>query len=298
MENTVQGVLVMLLATSMTNVGAVVQKRGVDRLPPFDQQPVWDSVKAVLRTPLWVFGWLLGVAGIVLNMVALGLADISVIQPLNGFGLVVLAVFSRFYLGERLHPSTIAGIGAVIAGVVVVGATVPPSRVFTAPAEILACYTHPAALSTLAGLGVGIAATFALARRVAPIAGILFALVAAACSVTGLTFSKGFFGLLTVAGLGGTLGMPPAWGLLAMLLTLSILAMMVQQLSFQKGRAVVVTPVFAATSVLLPLLPGALVFGEQLAGTVLLAPVFIVSGVVLLGLRQPGSARPSEQPIH
>ncbi|MEE8408949.1 MAG: M14 family zinc carboxypeptidase [Myxococcota bacterium] len=284
MGNTATGIAIMLVATSMTNTAAVLQKKAVDGLPAFDRQPLLQSIRDVLRTPLWVVGWAMAAVAIVLNMVALGLADISIIQPLNGFGLVVLAVVSRLVLGERIR--TLAGIGMsmVISGVVVVGLAVPESHVFKTADEILASYTHTSAVVVLAAMLGVLGGLWLLGHRTTRVAGILFSFVAAGCSVIGLTFSKGYFGLLTLNGMSETLARPPAYLLLVLLLLFSTLAMIVQQLSFQKGRAVVVTPVFAATSVLLSLLFGASVFGESIGGLSLAATLLILVGVVLLGL--------------
>jgi drug/metabolite transporter (DMT)-like permease len=218
-------------------------------------------------------------------LVALGLADISVVQPLNGFGLAVLALFSRWYLGERLTPAMLAGIAAVIAGVAVIGATVAESRAPAGAGEILAAYTN--GLPALAGLVVAPLVVWAAARRAGRLTGVLYAVAAAAASVVGLTFSKGAFGLFAVVGLGAALSTWPTYALLGVMLCFSTLAMFLQQMSFQKGKAVVVTPVFAATSVVLPLLAGAVVFGERVAWLTFLAVLFIVVGVVVLGAARP-----------
>jgi drug/metabolite transporter (DMT)-like permease len=285
MGNTALGVALMLLSTSMMNVGAVLQKKAVDTLPPFDRSPVLDSVKAVLRAPTWLLGWGMATFAIVLNMVALGLADISVIQPLNGFGLVVLVLASRALLGERLGALAGIGVGLVMAGVAAVGFTLPESQVFTDAPALLGVYVQPMAVGSLVGFALLAALSWLAASRIPRFAGILFAFAAAVCSVVGLSFSKGWFGLLALTGFGAVLGAGWPWLLLALLLTFSISAMALQQLSFQRGRAVVVTPVFASASVVLPLLVGRLVFGEQLPLASLPGPLLIVVGVVLIGLR-------------
>jgi drug/metabolite transporter (DMT)-like permease len=296
MQNTTLGVAIMLVATTLTNVGAVMQKKAVDGMPAFDKQPILDSLRSVLGTPLWLVGWLLATFAIVLNMVALGLADISIIQPLNGFGLVVLAVVSRFYLGERLGTQALFGMGAIVLGVGLVGLLTPESRIFVASDELYAVYTHGGAAATLLALVGFVVALVLLARSGKGSAGILFALAAASCSVLGLTFAKGYFGLLAVTSIGATLADWPSYLLLLPVIACSTGAMALQQLSFQKGRAVVVTPVFAATSVLLPLLTGRMVFGEQLAVASLVAASLIVVGVVLLGARQP-AATPTPETV-
>jgi drug/metabolite transporter (DMT)-like permease len=285
MGNTVLGVSLMLLSTSMMNVGAVLQKKAVDTLPPFDATPLTSSVKAVLTTPIWLVGWLMATSAIVLNMAALGLADISIIQPLNGFGLVVLVLASRLLLGERLDALAAGGVALVVTGVACVGLTLPESRVFVGAEGLLGVYLQPLAFGSLLGLALLAVLAWMTARRARGRAGILLAFAAAVCSVVGLSFSKGYFGLLALSGPAGVLG-PGAWLLLGLLLSFSISAMMLQQLSFQKGRAVVVTPVFASTSVVLPLAVGRLVFGEQLPPVALLGPLIIVVGVVLIGMRQ------------
>ncbi len=290
MNDTVLGIAIMLVSTSMMNVGAVIQKKAVDRLPSFDGRPILENVKNVLKTPLWLVGWAMGVAAIVSNMVALGMADISIIQPLNGFGLAVLAVFSRYYLGERLTPVTLAGVGAVIVGVVLIGATATVSREFTDANELLSSYTHRTALIALGGFLVMIFGLWALAKRASRIAGVLYAYVAAACSVFGLTFSKGLFGIPHLIGWGAALTMWPTYLLAVIMFPFSTLAMFLQQMSFQKGRAVVVTPVFAATSVVLPLVIGATVFAESVSWLTIVAVLFIVVGVVLLGMKEEKEA--------
>jgi drug/metabolite transporter (DMT)-like permease len=279
------------VSTTLVNVGAVLQKREVDRLPDFEHTPLLQSLRGVLGAPLWVLGWLVTTVAVVLNMIALGLADISVIQPLNGFGLVVLALLSRFYLGERIDVRAIVGMGLIFGGVVVVGLVLPDSHVFGVPEELVSCFLGPRALVTL-GLGVlllGLGSVLSRFWRRA--AGILLAFVAAVGSVLSFTFSKGLFGILNLLGVAGAAGMWACWVLLALVLIFSTAALALQQASFQRGEAIVVTPVFGASSVVLPLITGRLVFGETLPSFVLLAPLLIAAGVLMLGLRQGAPVR-------
>jgi len=274
----------MLLSTSLMNVGSVIQKRAVDALPPLEGLRLDRAVRTVLGKPLWLIGWVMTASAMVLNWVALGFADISVIQPLGGVGLVVLAVFSRFYLGERLTSLTLLGMGLVIAGLVVIGVSAGESRAYESAEEAFGSYLGAGALLTLAALVVAVGFGWALASRISSSwAGVLFALVAATCSVLGLTFSKGVFSAFGIEGITTTLSQAPALILLVLMLGFSTLAIMLQQLSFQKGRSVVVTPIFGATSVILPLVTGAFVFGEVLGGATLAAAALIVAGVLCLG---------------
>ena len=302
MSNTLLGIVVMLVSTSVMNVGVVLQKKAVDRLPSFEQQPLLASIRGVLGARLWLLGWVMSSSAIVLNWVALGLADISVVQPLSGFGLVVLALASRALLGERLGPRALGGMAAVVVGLAVLGLTARESVIYDDPATIVGSYTHPAALATLAAFVLAVAVGAVAARRSTGLAGPLYALAAATASVVGLTFSKGLFGLFGLVGFGAALATLSAWTLALLLIAFSTAAMMLQQLSFQKGRAVVVNPIFAAASVVLPLLTGLLVFREQVGGATVLAAAIIVLGVGLLGARDvaapgaPSLATPDEAP--
>jgi len=283
MEGSVLGIGVMLAATSMVNLGAVLQKKAVDRLPAFDRVPIRESLLGVLRAPLWVVGWGMSVVGIVLNMVALGLADISLIQPLNGFGLVVLALASRFFLGERLGGRALGGIAFIVAGVAWLGWSLPASRVFADADEVRGCLGHPTAWVALGGLVLGIGAGWAGSRVLPRVAGVLLAVAAATASVTGLILSKVLFGILGLVGAVETFHAGTSWILAILLLAFSSLALVLQQMSFQKGLAVVVTPIFGAVSVVLPLLSGWLVFGERLSAAIGAGAAVITVGVVMLG---------------
>lgn len=298
MSHTAIGIAIMLVATSMTNIGAVLQKKAVDGLPAFESQSIGSSIRNILKSPLWLFGWSMATIAIILNMVALGLADISVIQPLNGFGLVVLAIFSRLILKEKLSLISGLGILLVIIGVILIGFSLPQSRVFKAPIEILDSYYHLKAFVLFAAmLGVMVFVGLLAWRQIGPV-GLIFAIVAASCSVIGLTFSKGFFGLLNLIGFSQTFSLFPSYILLIFLIFFSIMAMVVQQLSFQKGRAVVVTPAFAATSVVLPLLTGYIVFSERINSISIIATVLIVIGVTILGaLSSPDSSDEIEENV-
>lgn len=227
---------------------------------------------------------------IVLNWVALGFADMSVLQPLNGFGLVVLAICSRALLGERLTRLTSLGMGVVLIGLVGLGLQAAPSRAWAETAAVQACYVTPTGAATLASLLGLILGGWALASRSARGAGVLFAFVAAASSVLGLTCAKGLFVGIGLDGLATSLTRWATWALAAPLLGFSTLAIMLQQLSFQKGRAVVVTPVFGATSVVLPLATGALVFGEPVGVGTVVAAAVVGAGVALLGQTGPQDA--------
>ena len=286
MERAHIGVVLMWVSTTLQAVGTVMQKRAVDAAPPFEGRSTWANARGLLARPAWLAGWVLTSVGILLNLVALGLADMTVVQPLLGFGLVVLGVLSHFWLGERVGRREVLGMAIAVGGVVWLGFTSSAPRV----SEDIdtQCYLTPRAMFFYVVILASIALPWAWSRaRGYRSASVVFALVSAACSVVGFTFAKGASSLVDAHGLGAALAIPAAWLCGGVFLVFTTLAIALQQLSLQKGRAVVAAPLFSLASMVLPVAPGVLVFGETLDATRIAAIGVIVLGAVVLSLPGP-----------
>ncbi|GAA1048248.1 DMT family transporter [Arthrobacter russicus] len=70
----------------------------------------------LLRNPRWVFGLLLLGAGMLLNVVALSMGTLTVIQPIGAIALVITTVVNSKDQGIRLNRATIVAITACVAG--------------------------------------------------------------------------------------------------------------------------------------------------------------------------------------
>lgn len=70
----------------------------------------------LLRNPRWVFGLLLLGAGMVLNVVALSMGTLTVIQPIGAIALVITTVVNSRDQGIRLNRATIVAISSCVAG--------------------------------------------------------------------------------------------------------------------------------------------------------------------------------------
>src|SRR4051794_13413117 len=95
------------------------------------EAPAEDALHASLLIRLasrrrWLAGTALTLLGAVLQVVALALAPVTVVQPVLAFGLVGLLALAHARLGERVGATEVVGVAAVIAGVAAVAAAGPP----------------------------------------------------------------------------------------------------------------------------------------------------------------------------
>ena len=96
------GVAVTVVSAVLYNVGFVVEKRALGSLPEVHARRVRHLVRSLVSSPLWLAGFVLLLAGLGLQVVALSLVSISVVQPIFVSGIVILLILSHVSLGERL----------------------------------------------------------------------------------------------------------------------------------------------------------------------------------------------------
>lgn len=153
------------------------------------QVPRTQSLRAgllltLVRKPLWLGGTAMNIVAFGVQVVALGLASLAVVQPMLALGLVVLVGIAVWKLGEDLELQTLVGVGAIIAGLVGL-AFVAPRRNHL-PENTISIVTLGASLS----LVVGVLA----AMRVLDRSGGLAASLAAGLSYAWLSFSGALLG--------------------------------------------------------------------------------------------------------
>jgi hypothetical protein len=100
------GIGFALLAMSLFSLAPVLQKSALDRLPPLSFSNLGKSIVSLLKDRRWMFGFAVGCLGLLPYMAALRLVGVAVVQPLYGFGFIVLITVSRFMLHEKLHPAS------------------------------------------------------------------------------------------------------------------------------------------------------------------------------------------------
>ncbi|MCE7743281.1 MAG: hypothetical protein GOP50_12595 [Candidatus Heimdallarchaeota archaeon] len=108
-----------LIFTALYNIGFVLEKKAILKLPPEKKEGVLNLLKSILTNKLWLLGLFLTIASMGFYYLALLWAPLSAVAPLSGFGLIVLIVYAHFDLKESLKKLELVGFALVIVGIVV-----------------------------------------------------------------------------------------------------------------------------------------------------------------------------------
>jgi drug/metabolite transporter (DMT)-like permease len=117
--------IVVALAASVANAFAVVFQAGEDRQSPISHASRFSLLRLLLRRRLWVIGTVLLVVAWPLQILALGLAPITVVQPTLATSPLVLLAVARIKLSERVGPLEVFGALSIVCGVTAVIVAAP-----------------------------------------------------------------------------------------------------------------------------------------------------------------------------
>ncbi len=99
------GIGFALLAMSLFSLAPVLQKSALDRLPPLSFSNFFKSIISLLKNRRWTLGLAVGCLGLLPYVAALRLVGVAVVEPLYGFGFIMLMTVSRLMLHEKLRPA-------------------------------------------------------------------------------------------------------------------------------------------------------------------------------------------------
>lgn len=227
----------------------------------------------LVRNRRWLGATALGLAGWPLEIAALLLAPLTVVQPCVASGLVLLLWLGARRLGEPPGRREAAAVAAIVAGVAGIA--------WAAPARTTAHAGAGAIVPALAIVAIPVLAPYVFRRRGAaptllPVLGAGFGYAWTAIASKLLTDEIASGALLAAA----------AW--LATAAASEGLALLSEMSALQRRRATHVAPPMFAVQVLAPVVLAPLIFGESWAGTPLggaalaAAMALTVAGVALL----------------
>ncbi|MHA1125731.1 MAG: DMT family transporter [Candidatus Heimdallarchaeota archaeon] len=291
-------ILLGSLAYAMLNIGLAFQKKGAAELPVIENQRFFKNLKNFLTNKFWLIGFLLVNLQIIPFSIALNIGELSIVAPMMGVGLVTLVLFSVFYLKEKISVKEIIAIVIVIVGVAILGATSTNEPVDYLLNDITQLLLNNGSIIFLvvATVLMFLLVIFSVARKFA-LADIMFGIAAGIASGIGVIFTKGFMSGLKGDNFGEIWQSLKTsvvfwvwWFYLGLLLVYNIISTIFPQVGFQKGKAIVVTPLFAIAALLTPIFGGIIIFAEWegLAVGILVAKIIalilILVGVILISL--------------
>ena len=118
---TVDLVLLLLLWTVCEALGQLLFKHGMDRLEESDEGFSLRILGRALASPVIWAGIVVHAAEFAVWLEILGKAPLSVAFPLESISYVAVVGASRLILGEHVSPRRWAGVGLIVAGIVVLG---------------------------------------------------------------------------------------------------------------------------------------------------------------------------------
>jgi drug/metabolite transporter (DMT)-like permease len=296
-------VVVALLATTAYHLGLILEKRALGRLPSIDARHALRLLRILLTAPAWLAGFWLMLCGFVLQVVALTLAPVSVVQPVLGSGVVILLVLSRLVLRETLKRLELACVLAMAVAIVVIALSAVGAAGHVghqASGPLLAAVALPAAALAV-GLGASAMRPGQSGRHRLPSIGVSYALA------SGLLYGVATLAIKAMAGTLGQHGTVDAGLLLTVAaspypyvtVVCSALGMLIFQTGLQRCRVSIVGPVSNITGSVFFLVAGTWLFGERLPAdpfrlTLRLGGI-VLAGVVVVVLSRRPPAREADE---
>ena len=121
----------VLASIALTSIAQLTLKigmssEGIQRLVA--EQNLLRTILAVISCPMIIFGLSCYVLSAAAWLIAIATLDLSTAYPLVALTIVITVAASHFLLGETVSSTTLAGMFAIIVGVVLIGSSVQSSR--------------------------------------------------------------------------------------------------------------------------------------------------------------------------
>jgi drug/metabolite transporter (DMT)-like permease len=272
MVDLVLGIAAAVAASTFYSLGIALQALDA-REAPHDEHLRVALVWGLLRRMRWLAGTGLSILGFPLQVVALLLAPLVVVQPALAAGLLVLMVLGERILGEHAGRYEYIAVSMIVVGVIGAGLTAPPRST-----------THPEELTiTLVLVGLGAASLIPYLLRAIGRSNAIVTMIGA-----GLAF--GWSGVATKLASDdlavGHLVPALAWALSTA--AASGVGVLSEMSSLQMRPAIQVAPVVFVTQTVVPVVLAPILLGESFSRTPLggvplgIALALLVTGAALL----------------
>jgi hypothetical protein len=252
MVDLVLGIGAAIGASTLYSLGIALQAMDAKEAP-HEEHLRLALAWGLIRRARWLLGTGLSILGWPLQVVALLLAPLVVVQPALAAGLLVLMFLGERMLGEHAGRYEYLAMSAIVIGVIGAGLTAPP-RSTTHTSEELTI--------TLVLVGLGVASLLPYLLRAVGRS-------PAAVTMVGAGLAFGWSGVATKLAsddlAGGHLVAAAAWGLSTA--AASAVGVLSEMSALQSRPAIQVAPVVFVTQTVIPVVLAPLLLGERFSGT-------------------------------
>jgi drug/metabolite transporter (DMT)-like permease len=267
MVELVLGIAAAVGASTLYSLGVALQALDA-RQTPHDEYLRVGLARNLLKRRRWLLGTGLSLLGWPLQLLALSMAPLVVVQPAMAAGLLVLLLVGERMLGERAGHREHLAVSAIVLGVVGAALCAPPNTTTQSPDGVIAI--------VLCALGVASLLPYIMLRltRRPP--------AAIAMGAAGLAY--GWSGVATKLASDnlayGFLLIAVAWGVATA--AASAVAALSEMSALQSRPAIQVAPVVFVIQTAVPVALAPILFGERFTDTPLSGAVLATSLAVLI----------------
>ena len=258
-ENIPLGLIIGLVAYITLYLGKGIQKYAIEGLK------IEKKVKSK-HSGIWLVGTILTGLYTIIQLVALWLAPINVVAPLEAVGLIILIIFSYFVLKEEINKNEIIGIGLIVVGIIVINIFIQEPNTPTLSKFDLTLFIVISIIVLAVEAGLILISKYNKYKAAGLIIG---------------SMAGSFMAIQTVAK--RVSDIPELF--IAFTVIFSICAgmtLLVTQFAFTKSQANRVLPCFTSVSIILSIILGFFTLGEKVIFMQIIAIAIIVLGVVFL----------------
>ena len=144
------GIVAASAAALALNTSYLVQHAALSTAPVIHISQPLITLRALLASRTWVTGALLGYSGLALNILALGLAPLSLVQSIVAAGLVVVALGAAWARRRRPGTRELVAVGLVVVALAALGIGAGARPAGAPPAAVLLAFEVIAALAAWA----------------------------------------------------------------------------------------------------------------------------------------------------
>lgn len=259
------GIAAAVAASALFNVGVVLQALDAREAPKSEGLRL-SLLARLLTRKRWVVGFLMGLAGWGVQILALAWAPFVIVQPVLAAGLLLLLFLGPRMLDERVGKSELAGVAAITIGIGLLA--------WGSPDQIETIRGNVSAVSVLAVLALVSLIPFALRGRRWDSA--VFVIVASSLGFCAVNIATKL--LSDSLGAGAWL-MAGIW--VAVVISTGIAALVSEMTALQRRRATFVVPLAFAIQTFLPVMLEPIYLVERW-GTAAFDGVPLIAGLLLV----------------